>query len=318
MSHHFTCNWPQCAKPIKFELKPTVLRTHSGDINFKLSEIGKNLNESLTDIIPRLTVETPAPPVFNYCDGHWMEKAKAWARDEKTANNPVTPETYKAPRAKTTAEGIFIQNNNVAFLHNTECPPKPNGDPNVIPIVSCFVHEIIHYWSYKHKGLQGKKGVADWDEAICDWIAFPVYSRTMGGIPIPGGGKISTYCTPYGKYLEWLNTGAGNWQRLVNGFRGKQFVADPSKRAKLPSTVKAYFASVTDKTSGQKYGDLTVELWKKALRLMMTKWFFDGKDGSFEGYKNYDDFLNNQDDVFVGQVGKCFNFGDIKETSYKI
>lgn len=311
----YTCDWPGCSNPIKFRLDTTGLQIPAGKVSFTPAEIGKKLNDSLKDITPPIIVPTPNPAIFNYCDDHWMEKAKKWAEDERTECNLVVPEDYRVSRAKTTAEGIFIQNNNEAFLQNIRYPPNPNEDPQVIPIVSCFVHEIHHFWSFNSRGLQGHKEGTDWDEGICEWLSFPVYSSTMRGKPIPGGsGTITEYCTPYKNYMIWNTTGVAKWVRAVNGWWANIFLKEDDRRAHLPNTLDKYFENATPGTPG--HGTKTEAMWLKALRLMMANWFFKGQGTAVEGYKDFADFIHKRNDVFVGQVGP--SFGGIDETIHKI
>lgn len=102
--------------------------------------------------------------------------------------------TYAPARAKTDATGCFFQVNDAAFIVNHR--------PDVERILSCVVHELMHFWSYQSTGLQqfnrGVGGV-DWDEASADILGFRTYREQFRG-------TLGNYVTPYNRYPVALET----------------------------------------------------------------------------------------------------------------
>ncbi|MGA2117159.1 MAG: hypothetical protein ABSH56_20655, partial [Bryobacteraceae bacterium] len=113
---------------------------------------------------------TPAdPPVLCLCPACWLAYAKKWGEAEKKS-----ADVYSPARAKTDKNGVHRQVEDAAFLKNVVVA-NGNGSPQAEPIVSCIVHEVMHYWSHDHSGVSAhnrEKGV-EWDEVICDWDRVP-------------------------------------------------------------------------------------------------------------------------------------------------
>jgi hypothetical protein len=241
-----TCDGSGCNKNISWKVTNTGLTVGTAEVaKFTYVEMGKAVNAVLSETS---LVFTPAdPPVLCLCPACWLAYAKKWGEAEKKS-----AEVYSPARAKTDKNGVHLQVEDAAFLKNVVVA-NGNGSPQAEPIVSCIVHEVMHYWSHDHSGVSAhnrEKGV-EWDEVICDWIGSLVYKHMFHGKTFTGG-AFERYIGPYGTNNQFLVRAGKNWEDNMNLQRlYKTFIEDPQERAKLPRPVRKYFEEVSNGSAKQ-------------------------------------------------------------------
>lgn len=239
-----TCNGPGCNNVVRWRVTSAgVAMDRPGGqgpghlvVPFTFRDMAKALGAVLQADGASITVATKDPPVLCLCPGCWKTKAQTWGRAEgKSA------EVYLPARAKTDSNGVHLQVEDPAF-NNNPLADRP-GNPQMEPIVSCVVHEVMHYWSAGHKGVSAhnrEKGV-EWDEVFADWMGYLVYRRMFGGKSFPGG-NFSKYVGPYGTNAEFLKRATDHWVAQMNIRRiYDPFLTDASKRRDLPRPLRQYF-----------------------------------------------------------------------------
>ena len=81
---------------------------------------------------------------------------------------------YATIPAKTADTGIYF--------NNALSDYGDSGNPDLEKVRSTCIHEMMHYWSHEHSGLQafedGKN--VHWDECVTDFLARKVYLALLG------------------------------------------------------------------------------------------------------------------------------------------
>ena len=119
-------------------------------------------------------------------------------------------------RAKTVPEAVYMQVMRDDF--------KVNAQFSKEAILSCVVHEMMHYWSYLGTGIQdyNRRASVDWDEAVADVLGFRVYKRTYSG-----QASFAHYITPYNTYCKCCEK-AKNGFKSVSGRLARRRQSSPS------------------------------------------------------------------------------------------
>jgi hypothetical protein len=190
----------------------------------------------------------------NLCRACWVRQAGAWG----------DAATYSAARARTVPAAIYLQVERTDF--------KVDGRYDEQAILSCVVHELMHYWSWVGTGLQDYNRTAnvDWDEAVADVLGFRVYQRMYRNRP-----GFANYITPYNTYCHSL-TRAGNCFSNVFG----RLWREENDRDRLPKAVGDFISQSKDKQPNvppppQVMGQAT-EIMVKVLSECLFTWFFNG------------------------------------------
>jgi hypothetical protein len=202
-------------------------------------------------------------PIINYCASCWLAKAASW--DAQSGGN-----AYKTIPAKTADDGVFFQNDLADF-------EKPDGSPDEEKILSTIVHEMMHYLSHSHKGIQAvsKRTNSHWDEYITDLLARKTYHRA----------SISThYKTSYGLGSEFVSKSIDNIVGTpISGFQFNQLKPKAATESaptyvgarSMPAAFAVAFSQLgTDKKlpAGQKAAlQLAIEKW-------FVEWYLSGPD----------------------------------------
>ena len=149
----------------------------AGNVPFSADEVYRNLIAELTAAKCWTLQPINRPPVFkSLCTSCWNKQA---AQRGDVA-------TYTLARAKTVREAIYLQTQRPDFT--------AGGIISKEAILSCAVHELMHYWSFEGSGLQdyNRRVNVGWDEVVADVLGFRVYRRTY-----QGQAGFSNYLTPY-------------------------------------------------------------------------------------------------------------------------
>lgn len=177
------CDGPQCNREVPWRITNTALQMRAGNVSFSVDTIHRNLIAELTAAKCWNLAPPKRPVVFkNLCTVCWMKQAATWG-DAKT---------YADARARTVPEAVCMQVMRPDFQVNAVFSKEA--------ILSCAVHELMHYWSFNAVGLQAynrHNGGPDWDEAIADLLGFRVYKRAYSSEP-----GFSNYMTPYNTYCK--------------------------------------------------------------------------------------------------------------------
>lgn len=208
------CDGPRCNREIAWRITSSALQFPGGNVPFSVDEVHGNLLKVLASAKCWNLTPTKRPVVFkNLCKTCWDQQGAAWG----------DAATYTLARARTTSEGIFMQVTSEAFLESRA--------PSKEAILSCVIHEMMHYWSFAGSGLQdyNRRANVDWDEAVADILGFRVYSKTYTGKT-----GFANYVTPYNNYCLGCSKAGDN---LAFG----PLKNNAERRGKIPQTVAALF-----------------------------------------------------------------------------
>lgn len=177
-------------------------------------------------------------PIWCMCPTCWQGMAMLWGKKEGNG-----ADVYKTARAKTNNTGIFLQSEESAYHKNIAV--KDGKPPQLEPIVSCLIHETIHYWSANSAGVSAynrQEGV-EWDEVICDFFAFPTYQLIAKSNPL-----LANYVGPYSTNGKFLERAIQFWEEELNKERiHKPLLENEIERQKLPEGLKNHFAKLSPK-----------------------------------------------------------------------
>jgi predicted SprT family Zn-dependent metalloprotease len=177
----------------------------------------------------------PDAPVFVLCEGCWKLQAAKWgAAENKDAA------VYTGARAKTDPTGVYLQAEDIAFQKNSAVPDA--RAPQLEPITSCLVHELVHYWSGSSVGVQqhNREFGVEWDEVLCDFFAFPVCKTVF-----TKNAELKRYVGPYSTNSKFLERAIANWESQMNIKRVYDpLIANATERNKLPKPLADYFAKL--------------------------------------------------------------------------
>lgn len=192
-------------------------------------------------------------PVFVLCTPCWVTQAGRWGSAEgKSAD------VYKPARAKTDPNGVYLQAEDLAFHGNTSVPIT--SSPQLEPITSCLIHELVHYWSAGSVGLQAhnREYGVEWDEVVCDFFAYPVYKTLSAKSP-----ALKSYVGPYSTNAKFMERSIANWESQMNVKRiYDPLLASDAERKKLPKPLTDYFAGAAGPGSASSSPGLAVPMAK--------------------------------------------------------
>jgi hypothetical protein len=178
------CDGSSCTKSIPWRITATALQMSGGNVPFSV----ETAHASLLSVLAAANCWNIAPAkkavVFkNLCKSCWDRQAATW-RDVGT---------YAKARARTVPEAIYMQ----VALPDFEVQGRYDKEA----ILSCAVHEMMHYWSSAGVGLQSynRRANVDWDEALADVLGFRVYQHMYRG-----KAGFASYVTPYNTYCKCL------------------------------------------------------------------------------------------------------------------
>ncbi|HEX7362483.1 MAG TPA: hypothetical protein VF283_18475 [Bryobacteraceae bacterium] len=167
--------------PWKIDARMQYLMTKTSTEGFSLSSVAS----ALQSVITGYTGAGPAlglVPLVNLCPACWGKQANVWIVGAGAG-------VYAAIPAKTADTGVYF-NNSLADYDS-------GGKPDLEKVRSTCVHEMMHYWSHNHEGLQpyeqGKN--VHWDECVTDFLARKVYFAITSR---------EAYKTSYGTMSEFI------------------------------------------------------------------------------------------------------------------
>lgn len=242
-------NCDGCAKPVlPWHLGAKALKIgDEADIAISFDVLHAALMEEMKFRgVTNVAVAKKVPPIKCLC-------VPCWAA-EVTARKWGDLGTYASARAKTTKDGIFFNVTQpgdgdalvARFDFSTNAGPGGSGPISAEGILSCLVHETIHYWSFNSLGLQEGGLVAaigfDLDEYVTDMLGHLVFKRVFKG-------KFVNYVTPYADGSLMLTKIP---LKFTENARMVKALADPTPagdklRANLPVALKEYFEAAENK-----------------------------------------------------------------------
>lgn len=295
------CDGPKCAESVPWRITKAGLQI--GDektFPFKLDDVHTQLVAELTarEASVARSVKKVDVPFKNLCKKCWMAQAKKWG----------DPKTYEAARAKTDATGVYMQVGAPDYL--------TDGQLDKEAILSCTVHEVMHFMSHKSEGVSDYNRVinTDWDEAIADILGYATYKRMYAG-------KLKAYKTPYNQYAKAIDVCSDNFAKTVGATK---FIANASDiRSKLPKALKDVFDKPENQDKAKK-AQIEAEaapIITKVLWDLFSSWFFLGGAAKLPGAPGdltaRSFFSDNGIKVFVN-TSKAFPGYDGNNTAHKI
>jgi hypothetical protein len=248
------CDGPNCSLDIPWRVTNTALQMRTDNVPFSVPNAYTALTTVLAAAECRNIVPKQRAVVFkNLCKRCWDRQAAVWG---DTA-------TYSAARAKTVPEAIYMQVGRTDF--------EVAGRYDKQAILSCVVHELMHYWSHAGTGLQSynRRANVDWDEAVADILGFRVYQRMYQGKP-----GFTNYITPYNTYSQSL-TRAGNGFGNVFG----RLWREPEHCARLPKPVGDFISESKSKQPPVPLAQVKGPASERMVKLLneyLFTWFFNG------------------------------------------
>ena len=156
-----------------------------------------------------LAVTPPAKvPFFCLCNACWAKAAAHW---------PGGAATYVAIPAKCAADGVYFRTDAPEFA-------DAHAAVDLGVIQSVIIHEMMHYLSHGHTGLQDYESGKNlhWDEATTDFLA----RETWRGV------TKELYKTFYGNISELMATAMAN--SMNTALKGPKLAGLQSEVAGLP------------------------------------------------------------------------------------
>ena len=163
---------------IPWKVTPNSLEIGDRQIAFDAGDVYAHLMTVMTSAGISDAIPSQKKVVMkSLCRQCWLAQAGLWG----------DVETYSAPRAKTDANALYFQVGAPDYL----VEQKVSEDA----VLSCVVHELMHYWSRDAKGVQdyNRRQNVDWDEAATDMVAYRVYKLLVTD-------SKRQYLTPYNQY----------------------------------------------------------------------------------------------------------------------
>jgi hypothetical protein len=246
------CDGLLCKNLIPWQVTNTALLMDGGLVSFSIDTVYTNLIAELAASGCSALQPTKKPVVFkSLCKKCWDLQAAKWG----------DVATYTTARAKTTAEAVYMQVERIDFT--------VNGIFSKEAILSCTVHELMHYWSFQGNGLQdyNRKANVDWDEVVADILGFRVYQRTYRGQT-----GFANYMTPYNTYCVSIARIGASFSSVF----GRLWREAPD-RERLPKSVGEYINK--EKTEGKAMAAVKEGAATRLMAIFtenLFTWFFRG------------------------------------------
>ncbi len=250
----------QCDKcltnlPWKIDTRMQYLLTQWSTRAFSLTAIAAAFQTAVRDL-GVTTAGAESVPLFNLCEKCWAKAADVWIPGQGAS-------VYATIPAKTADTGVYFNNERVDY--------QDSGKPDIEKIISTCVHEMMHYWSHNHAGLQtfetGKK--VHWDECVTDFLARKVYFSVAKG----------TYKTSYGTMSEFIKKQvAAVFQNRVPPFKLRP-VTEELGRSPLAPFNEAFNSLQPDGKLKPSYSARFNEAFAK----LFVTWYLKGAETPVEG-----------------------------------
>lgn len=246
------CDGAMCNRDIPWRITKTALQMRAGNVAFSVDRAHTELLAVLSAAKCWNLQPTKREVVFkNLCKVCWDKQAAKWG----------DVATYTMARAKTVHEAIYMQVMRPDF--------QAAGTFSQEAILSCAIHELMHYWSYAGTGMQtyNRRANVNWDEAVADVLGFRVYQAIYRG-----QAGFAQYVTPYNTYCtcftrvraQFGNVFGRHWREAAN-------------RDRLPSPVCDFItAGKNGNRSLVQVKDPAADLLVKSLSEYLFTWFFHG------------------------------------------
>ena len=138
------CDGATCSREIPWRMTVSALQMRAGNVPFSVDAIYAALRAELVAAgCWNISPNKRAVVFRSFCKTCWDRQAAVWG----------DVGTYAAARAKTVPEAIFMQ---------VGCPDyQVNGAYDKQAIISCAVHELMHYWSVRGNGPSGVRPASE-------------------------------------------------------------------------------------------------------------------------------------------------------------
>jgi hypothetical protein len=146
----------------KYDVRKEYLETKQSLQAFCLSVAGATYKRILLELLGE-AAKVPAIPIFNLCPKCWANQSSKWCENGA--------EIYKTIPAKTADSGIYFNNARQEFH-------QAGGQAPDLPVIqSTLVHEMMHFCSNDHNGLQAFESgkPTHWDECCTDFLARKIF-----------------------------------------------------------------------------------------------------------------------------------------------
>ena len=218
----------------------------------------------------------------NCCTACWTKAGAHWEGGAAS---------YAHDAAKTTADGVYFQNDMPDFF--------VKDAPDLPKIESTIIHEMMHFLSHNHKGLQDYVGGAvNWDEAVNDYMA----RETWRGV------SRDPYKTGYGHCSDLVPTAIAKLMTKKLGVAKVRSLTQ--KAAGLPP---GFLAAVSNLNPN---GQMTAQYANPLgtfLQNWLIRWHHDGKDTQIAaaGNMHMKAFLDDEwgNFIFSGTSGVELQYG---------
>lgn len=291
------CDGLQCKNQVPWQITNTALLMDNGIVSFSTDTVYTNLIAELAASNCATLQPAKKPVVFkSLCKKCWDLQAAKWG----------DVATYTMARAKTVPEAVYMQVERVDFM--------VAGMFSKEAILSCTVHELMHFWSFQGNGLQdyNRRAGADWDEVVADILGFRVYQRTYRG-----QAGFANYMTPYNTYCVSIARVGASFSSVFG-----RLWREAGDRARLPKVVAEFIDK--EQTAGKAQA---VVKDGAALRLMgavteyLFTWFFRGPTSPIAGSTpsvTIENFLDSANLGNMFSVANAFQTYDGNNTSHLI
>lgn len=257
------CDGLTCNNSVPWRITTQALQLSNRNVPFKSEEVAKRLRQVLGVLDVQVHgVGSLAAVIKNFCPACWKKQAAAWG----------DVGTYLPARARTTAQGCFFQIDSPVFYVNKAPDPER--------ILSCVVHELMHYWSFRSEGLQNFNRTlgVDWDEAVADLLGYRTYKDYYQG-------DFQSYFTPYNQYPKCIEK-VGTQIEALPKFKYEGWTGTGAAHNGLPiPELRAYIRLVADDANMDqrlKKPKIAMKVQELLFRALVT-WFFDGPETTVMG-----------------------------------
>jgi hypothetical protein len=248
------CDGGTCQREIPFRITKTALQMGTGNVAFSVA----NAHRELLAVLAAAKCWNLAPPqravtFKNLCKSCWDKQAASWG----------VVGTYTLARARTTDQGVFLQVQRPDFQENNIYSKEA--------ILSCVIHELMHFWSNDSVGIQAQKGIAgvDWDEMVADVMGFRVYQKMYRGTA-----GFTRYLTPYNTYCVSFDRMKTQFQNVFG-----RLWREADGRSRLPSAVRNLIQAKIDSRSQVTAAKVpAADTLVIVLQEYFLTWFFSGPD----------------------------------------
>jgi hypothetical protein len=246
------CDGPTCNRDIPWRITKTALQMQASNVAFSVDQAHVALLTVLSAAKCWNLKPEKRDVVFkNLCKACWDQQAATWG----------DVATYTLARAKTVKEAIYMQVERADF--------QVAGAFSSEAILSCTIHEMMHYWSYEGAGIQNynRRANVDWDEAVADVLGFRVYKTLYHAQP-----NFTNYITPYNTYCQCFKRADTQFSNVF----GRHWREEADRR-RLPSPVCDFItAGKTKNVPMINVKSPASALLVKTLSEYLFTWFFLG------------------------------------------